>query len=77
MKEVGFEHMHGIWHCLACYGCATMNGLLALKERRHLGALGKAGKAGGAGAQKRLQAHCSASSLMDLQQYAAALAGRK
>ncbi|GAB4818340.1 hypothetical protein N2152v2_005386 [Parachlorella kessleri] len=72
LKEVGFEHMHSIWHCLAGFGTATMGGLLAHKEWQHLS--GGNGSSRGQGRQRQpkrgglgLPTHSSASSLMDLQ----------
>ncbi len=62
--------MHGIWHVLSAVGVGTMNSLLAHKERAHLQQQQR---------QRMSKAHCSASSLADLQQYGGAgrLAGGK
>lgn len=66
VMDTGFGGLlHAAWHCLACYGCHTMNGLLANKERQTLQRALRRQSPGGDSAAKPLRrtVHSSASSL--------------
>lgn len=67
-QDTGFGgFLHAAWHCLACYGCYTMDSLIAHKERLHLQRQlsrgGARGAPGEASKPLRRPLHSSASSL--------------